>query len=43
MIKNNILTNEYFIATLKTSYDREYFEDLNGIRITIDSDFSFTL
>lgn len=39
---NKILIDKHLMPTLLTTYDREYYEDENGIRLTIDSDIIFS-
>jgi hypothetical protein len=39
--KNNLYFDEYLTPTLYTSYDREYYSDTDGIRITIDKNIHF--
>jgi len=38
----NIFFDEHIVATLQTSYEREYYETHDGIRITIDQDLEFS-
>jgi len=35
------INSEYIIPTLQTTYDREYYQDIGDIRITIDKNISF--
>lgn len=39
--KGHLSTIEYLTPALGVSYSRQYFEDYNGLRITIDSDIQF--
>jgi len=39
---NNVIFDEYMTPTLKVSYEREYYETHNGIRITIDQNINFS-
>ena len=41
MIKQHVIIDEDLMSTLQVSYDREYYEDLDGIRITIDQNIKF--
>ena len=36
-----VIFDKYFVPTLRVNYDREYYEDLNGIRITFDENIQF--
>jgi SPX domain protein involved in polyphosphate accumulation len=38
----NVIFDDYMIPTLKVSYEREYYETHNGIRITIDQHINFS-
>ena len=40
-IKNEDLLNHILISSLQTRYSRKYFEDPQGLRITIDKDIKF--
>lgn len=37
----HILGDDYYVPTLHISYFREYFEDMNGLRITLDHNINF--
>ena len=39
---NNVIFDDYMAPTLKVSYEREYYETYNGIRITIDQHINFS-
>ena len=39
---NNVIFDDYMVPTLKVSYEREYYETHNGIRITIDQNIHFS-
>ena len=39
---NNVIFDDYMMPTLKVSYEREYYETHNGIRITIDQNIRFS-
>ena len=41
LIKQNIVLDNYLIPSLQTSYEREYYEDPEGIRFTIDNNITF--
>jgi hypothetical protein len=41
MRKQEVIFDEHFISTLQVCYDRSYYEDLNGIRITIDQNIKY--
>ena len=40
--KQDVVLDEHLVPTLKVSYEREYYETHNGIRITIDQDIQFS-
>tara|TARA_B110000008_G_scaffold100403_1_gene103111 strand:- start:57 stop:746 length:690 start_codon:yes stop_codon:yes gene_type:complete len=40
--KNNILFDDYYTSILGVKYLRQYFEDNEGLRITIDSNIQFS-
>jgi SPX domain protein involved in polyphosphate accumulation len=42
LIKQNVILDENLVATLQVSYEREYYETHDGIRITIDQDIQFS-
>lgn len=39
--KQHVILDEYLAPTLQVSYDREYYADLDGIRITIDQNIQY--
>lgn len=41
LIKQKIILDKHLVSTLQVSYDREYYEIINGIRITIDQNIQF--
>lgn len=41
MRSGSIILDKTFIPSLQVSYDREYYEELDGIRITIDKNIQF--
>ncbi len=41
MKRNNIIFDSHLVPTLQVSYDRKYFEDKKGIRLTIDRNICF--
>lgn len=41
MRKKNVVFDEPFAPTLQVGFDREYYEDLDGVRITIDQNIQF--
>lgn len=41
MKKQQVIMDTHLTPTLQVCYDREYYEDLNGVRITIDQNISF--
>jgi hypothetical protein len=40
--KNQVIPNNYFLPQLYVNYEREYFENRNNIRITIDRKINFS-
>jgi len=42
LAEQDVMLDEHLVPTLKVSYEREYYETHNGIRITIDQDIQFT-
>jgi SPX domain protein involved in polyphosphate accumulation len=40
--RQNVVFDEYVVPTLQVSYEREYYETHNGIRITIDQNIKFS-
>jgi SPX domain protein involved in polyphosphate accumulation len=42
LAKQDVVFDEHLVPTLKVSYEREYYETHNGIRITIDQDIKFS-
>ena len=40
--EQDIFFEEHLVPTLQVSYEREYYETHNGIRITIDQDIQFS-
>jgi SPX domain protein involved in polyphosphate accumulation len=36
-----LLSDDYYISTLQVMYNRAYFEDCNGLRVTFDNNISF--
>tara|TARA_B100001059_G_C17660394_1_gene489150 strand:+ start:65 stop:745 length:681 start_codon:yes stop_codon:yes gene_type:complete len=43
LLSQNYLIDRPLIPTLEVKYLRNYFQDLNGIRVTLDQDISFAL
>ena len=41
MKRNNIIFDSHLVPVLQLGYDRKYFEDKNGIRLTIDRNVCF--
>jgi hypothetical protein len=41
MKRNNIIFDSHLVPVLQVGYDRKYFEDKNGIRLTIDRNVCF--
>mgnify|MGYP001196086752 FL=1 len=41
LTKEGVIIDEHIFPTLQTSYDRKYFSDPEGIRLTIDENISF--
>ena len=39
--KQQVFFDDPLVPTLNTSYDREYYSDMNGVRITIDQNIHF--
>jgi len=42
LLTHNIVFDKYLVPTLQVSYEREYYETHDGIRITIDQDIQFS-